>query len=181
MQTPMPTIAPTEARMNQTIPLELPAQQTEWLFTSVQMRRAAQNAMSARYCFAKRVLHIFGSGLLLMLLFVPWLIVALMVKITSSSLYKFPQLINVLRGEMSLVGPRLIVEAEQPIYGDQMQYYTLVHPGMTGLWQVSVPSNVSFARRVQLDCLYCTGWSLAGDVALLAKTIPAVVRKTGAY
>jgi lipopolysaccharide/colanic/teichoic acid biosynthesis glycosyltransferase len=120
--------------MIQTIPLELPAEQTEWLFTFVQMRRAAQNAMSARYCFAKRVLHIFGSGLLLMLLFVPRLIVALMVKMTSPSLDEFPQLINPLRGEMSLVGPRPIVEADQLIYGDHMQYYTLVRPGMTGLW-----------------------------------------------
>lgn len=97
------------------------------------------------------------------------------------SLDELPQLINVFRGEMSLVGPRPIVEAESAIYGAHMQYYTLMLPGMTGLWQVSGRSDVNFARRVHLDSLYCIHWSLRKDFELLWKTIPAVTRKTGAY
>lgn len=97
------------------------------------------------------------------------------------SLDELPQLLNVFRGEMSLVGPRPIVDAERPIYGTHMQYYTLIHPGMTGLWQVSGRSNVDFSRRVHLDSIYCIHWSLRKDFMLLFKTIPAVLRKTGAY
>lgn len=88
MQTPMPTIAPIEARVIQTIPLELPEEQTQWLSSFVQMLRDALNGMSAHYCFANRVLLIFGSGLLLMLLFVPGLIVALLVKMIPAVMHK---------------------------------------------------------------------------------------------
>lgn len=97
------------------------------------------------------------------------------------SLDELPQLLNVFLGQMSLVGPRPIVEAERAVYGPQIRFYTLLLPGMTGLWQVSGRSDVSFVRRVYLDSLYCVRWSLLKDFAIIAKTIPAVLKKTGAY
>lgn len=97
------------------------------------------------------------------------------------SLDELPQLLNVFLGQMSLVGPRPIVEAERPVYGPHMRFYALILPGMTGLWQVSGRSDVSFARRVYLDSLYCVQWNLLNDFKIIAKTIPAVLKKTGAY
>lgn len=95
------------------------------------------------------------------------------------SLDELPQLINVLRGDMSLVGPRPINAAETKHY-EEMAFYNKVRPGLTGLWQVSGRSNVSFARRIQMDSWYVRNWSLWHDLAILCKTIPAVIKKTGA-
>jgi Undecaprenyl-phosphate galactose phosphotransferase WbaP len=98
----------------------------------------------------------------------------------KTSLDEFPQLINVLRGEMSLVGPRPIVEAEVVRYGRDIDHYYEARPGMTGLWQVSGRSDTSYQRRVQLDTWYVKNWSLWHDIAILLKTIPAVISKDGA-
>jgi undecaprenyl-phosphate galactose phosphotransferase len=97
-----------------------------------------------------------------------------------TSLDELPQLVNVLRGEMSLVGPRPIVAAEIPRYGQDIDYYYGTKPGMTGLWQVSGRSNISYARRVQMDRWYARNWTLWHDIAILLKTIPVVFKRDGA-
>ena len=97
-----------------------------------------------------------------------------------SSLDELPQLFNVLRGEMSLVGPRPIVQAEIARYGDDIDYYYETKPGLTGLWQVSGRSDTSYARRVRLDVWYVRNWTLWHDIAILMKTIPAVFLQRGA-
>jgi Undecaprenyl-phosphate galactose phosphotransferase WbaP len=97
-----------------------------------------------------------------------------------SSLDELPQLFNVLRGEMSLVGPRPIVPAEVVRYGDEIEYYYETKPGLTGLWQVSGRSDTSYQRRVRLDVWYVRNWTLWHDVAILIKTIPAVFLQRGA-
>ena len=97
-----------------------------------------------------------------------------------SSLDELPQLFNVLRGEMSLVGPRPIVQSEIARYGDDIDYYYETKPGLTGLWQVSGRSETSYARRVRLDVWYVRNWTLWHDIAILLKTIPAVFLQRGA-
>ncbi|WP_263358792.1 sugar transferase [Acidicapsa ligni] len=97
------------------------------------------------------------------------------------SLDELPQLINVFRGQMSLVGPRPIVEAERTLYGPLMSYYTLLTPGMTGLWQISGRSGIGFEGRSYLDSDYGKRWSLLLDLEILAKTVPVVLARTGAY
>ena len=97
------------------------------------------------------------------------------------SLDELPQLINVVRGEMSLVGPRpLIIEEDRHIVGHGRRRLDLT-PGLTGLWQVMGRSDIPFAEMVTLDYLYVTNWSLWGDLKLLARTLPAVMRGRGAY
>ncbi len=97
-----------------------------------------------------------------------------------SSLDELPQLFNVLRGEMSLIGPRPIVQAEVARYGEQIDYYYETKPGLTGLWQVSGRSDTSYERRVYLDVWYVRNWTLWHDIAILLKTIPAVFLQRGA-
>lgn len=97
------------------------------------------------------------------------------------SLDEFPQLINVLMGDMSLVGPRPIVEAEVRRYGRHFEHYCLVRPGLTGLWQTSGRSDLSFGKRVEMDVSYVRRKSLALDIWLLCKTVPAVVFARGSY
>jgi Undecaprenyl-phosphate galactose phosphotransferase WbaP len=99
----------------------------------------------------------------------------------KSSLDELPQLINVLRGEMSLVGPRPIVEAEVPRYRESFEHYKQCRPGLTGLWQVSGRSDVDYDRRVKMDRMYVESWSLLEDVKILLRTPLAVVRSSGAY
>jgi Undecaprenyl-phosphate galactose phosphotransferase WbaP len=98
-----------------------------------------------------------------------------------TSLDELPQLWNVLRGEMSLVGPRPIVEEEIARYADKYRLYTKVLPGLTGLWQVSGRNNVSYDERVNLDAYYVRNWSVWLDVYILLKTIWVVVIGDGAY
>ena len=98
----------------------------------------------------------------------------------KTSLDELPQLINVLRLEMSLVGPRPIVDSEVPLYGEAIAQYYATRPGITGLWQVSGRSNTSYARRVQLDVWYVNNWTIWNDIAVLLKTIPAVLARRGA-
>ena len=97
------------------------------------------------------------------------------------SLDELPQLFNVLKGEMSLVGPRPIVEAEVELYGQEFAYYDLFKPGITGLWQVSGRSDIGYERRIVFDREYATNWSCGLDVEILARTIPAVITMKGAY
>ncbi len=97
------------------------------------------------------------------------------------SLDEFPQLINVLKGEMSLVGPRPPLPAETMQYTDQDLRRLEVLPGMTGLWQVSGRSKLTFRDMVRLDVFYIDNWSLGLDLSLLARTVPAVVLARGAY
>jgi len=101
--------------------------------------------------------------------------------IRKLSLDELPQLFNVLRGDMSLVGPRPIVEAEVSLYGQQFAYYDLFRPGITGLWQVSGRSDVEFDRRVLFDRDYASKWSCLLDFKILTQTIPAVITMRGAY
>lgn len=96
------------------------------------------------------------------------------------SLDELPQLVNVLRGEMSLVGPRPPIPAEVERYEPWQLRRLTVPPGLTGLWQVSGRSDVPFDRGVALDLAYIDGWSLALDLWLLVRTVPVVLRGTGA-
>ena len=98
----------------------------------------------------------------------------------KTSLDELPQLLNVLRGEMSLVGPRPIVDAEIDRYGQDISFYYDTRPGITGLWQVSGRSNMSYEGRVRLDVWYARNWSLWHDFWILLRTIPAVLAKHGA-
>jgi exopolysaccharide production protein ExoY len=101
--------------------------------------------------------------------------------IRKLSLDELPQLFNVVAGDMSLVGPRPIVEAEAPLYGHDFAYYDLFRPGITGLWQISGRSDVAFDRRVLFDREYASKWSCVLDFKILALTIPAVITMRGAY
>jgi len=99
----------------------------------------------------------------------------------KSSLDELPQLFNVLRGEMSLVGPRPIVDAEVAKYGRRFRQYCAVKPGITGLWQISGRNDTSYRTRVALDCLYATRRSLLLDAQVLLATVPAVLMRRGSY
>jgi exopolysaccharide biosynthesis polyprenyl glycosylphosphotransferase len=97
------------------------------------------------------------------------------------SLDELPQLFNVLRGEMSLVGPRPPLAKEVERYGDDMRRRFLVKPGLTGLWQVSGRSDLSWDDSVRIDVRYVENWSLAVDLMIIGKTVGAVLRGSGAY
>jgi exopolysaccharide biosynthesis polyprenyl glycosylphosphotransferase len=97
------------------------------------------------------------------------------------SLDELPQLWNVLRGQMSLVGPRPPVPAEVARYGDDVRRRLLVKPGLTGLWQVSGRSDLPWEECVRLDLRYVENWSVSLDLVILARTLFAVVRGRGAY
>lgn len=98
-----------------------------------------------------------------------------------TSLDELPQLWNVLKGEMSLVGPRPIVNAEIEKYEEDFFFYKIARPGLTGLWQVSGRSDVDYPSRVALDVWYVKNWSLWYDVAILFKTVRVVLQRSGAY
>lgn len=99
----------------------------------------------------------------------------------KTSLDELPQLLNVLRGEMSLVGPRPITAEELELYGENKEYYLMAKPGMTGLWQVSGRNLVSYDKRVYFDAWYVKNWSLWNDVMILFKTVTVVLTKDGAF
>jgi exopolysaccharide biosynthesis polyprenyl glycosylphosphotransferase len=102
-------------------------------------------------------------------------------KLRRFSLDELPQLINVLIGQMSLVGPRPLPLAEQEELDEVMPERLDVRPGITGLWQVSGRSDAPFQRLVRLDLFYVENWSIAYDLYVLYKTIPAVLKRSGAY
>jgi Undecaprenyl-phosphate galactose phosphotransferase WbaP len=98
-----------------------------------------------------------------------------------TSLDELPQLWNVLRGEMSLVGPRPIVEEELPKYGAGFALYMQVRPGVTGLWQVSGRNDTTYHQRVELDGRYIRAWTPLVDLRVLLKTAPVALSGRGAY
>ncbi len=100
-----------------------------------------------------------------------------------SSLDELPQFINVLRGEMSVVGPRPIVEKELTRYGDFMEEVASVRPGLTGLWQVSGRNNLSYSKRVELDLSYARGRSFLLDFSIILRTFGVLLfpMDRGAY
>jgi Undecaprenyl-phosphate galactose phosphotransferase WbaP len=98
----------------------------------------------------------------------------------KSSLDELPQLWNVIRGEMSLVGPRPIVDAEVSRYGDTFAYYKMVRPGVTGMWQISGRSNTSYAERVRYDEYFVRNWSVWLDLYILFRTVKTVLLREGA-
>lgn len=94
----------------------------------------------------------------------------------KSSLDELPQLFNIVRGEMSCVGPRPIVADELCRYGNGIGDYLATRPGLTGLWQVTGRSSTDYSSRVALDCYYVRNWSLWADLVILVRTIFAVMR-----
>lgn len=98
-----------------------------------------------------------------------------------TSLDEVPQIFNVLRGEMSMVGPRPIVEGEMIRYRQYIVDYMSVKPGITGLWQISGRNNTTYRRRVALDTAYARSRNVALDLAIMARTVPAVVFGSGCY
>lgn len=98
-----------------------------------------------------------------------------------TSLDELPQMLNVLRGEMSLVGPRPVQFSELPAFGDLLALRQTLTPGLTGLWQVCGRSTTSYEQRALLDCTYVLYRSLALDAHILLRTLPAVLRGNGAY
>ena len=96
----------------------------------------------------------------------------------KTSLDEFPQLWNVLRGEMSLVGPRPLIPHEHQFVNDWGLRRLDLTPGLTGLWQVCGRSEVTFSQMLVLDYLYVTNWSMWGDVMLIMRTVPALVGRT---
>lgn len=101
--------------------------------------------------------------------------------IRKTSLDELPQLWNVIKGDMSLVGPRPVVQQELERYGDDVEYYLLTNPGMTGLWQVSGRNDTDYSTRIYLDAWYVKNWSLWYDIVIMFKTINVVLRRDGAY
>ena len=97
-----------------------------------------------------------------------------------TSLDELPQLLNVVRGDMSLVGPRPILPEEARTYGAPISLYHVMRPGMTGLWQVCGRSGLTQERRVKLNVWYARNWSLWLDIVILLKTLPVVTRGSGA-
>jgi lipopolysaccharide/colanic/teichoic acid biosynthesis glycosyltransferase len=96
------------------------------------------------------------------------------------SLDEIPQILNVIRGDMSLIGPRPVIHEEVALYGDLQHFYLAARPGLSGLWQVSGRSDVSFTTRAYLDAHYVCHWTLGMDVGLLFRTFPAVLNRVGA-
>src|ERR1700743_1838940 len=98
-----------------------------------------------------------------------------------SSLDELPQLWNVIRGEMSLVGPRPMMEEETWRYADTLKVHKKMRPGTTGLWQISGRNRTTFQERVHLDAYYVTNWSPWLDLYILFRTIRTVLLGEGAY
>jgi exopolysaccharide biosynthesis polyprenyl glycosylphosphotransferase len=99
----------------------------------------------------------------------------------KSSLDELPQLLNVLLGDLSMVGPRPIIPAELERYGEHSASFLALKPGITGLWIISGRSNISYDERVKLDIYYVENWNLLLDIKILLKTVLAVLRREGAY
>lgn len=99
----------------------------------------------------------------------------------KSSIDELPQLINILRGEMSVVGPRPVTAEELARYGEDVGSYMAARPGLTGQWQTSGRNDVSYEYRVALDVQYVRDWSLTRDFIIIAKTVPALFSQRGCY
>jgi lipopolysaccharide/colanic/teichoic acid biosynthesis glycosyltransferase len=99
----------------------------------------------------------------------------------TTSLDELPQLLNVLAGDMSLVGPRPIVADEVRRYGAAFHDYSRCRPGITGVWQISGRNDTGYGERVRLDRDYARNWSFLSDLRVLLRTPSAVLRRDGAY
>lgn len=99
----------------------------------------------------------------------------------KTSLDELPQIFNVLKGEMSLVGPRPVVEEELEKYGEYLDDYLMVRPGITGMWQVNGRSDTTYEERVHMDSWYVRNWSIWIDIMLLWRTVKSVIKCEGAY
>ena len=99
----------------------------------------------------------------------------------KTSLDELPQIFNVLKGEMSLVGPRPVIKEELERYGEYVDDYLMVKPGITGMWQVSGRSDIDYTERVLLDSWYVRNWSVWIDIVMLVKTFKVVLLRKGAY
>lgn len=97
------------------------------------------------------------------------------------SLDELPQLINIIRGEMSVVGPRPVVDEELNYYESAARYYLSTRPGLTGLWQISGRNDVSYKARVDFDTQYVQNWSMMQDMFIIVRTVPAVCMSRGSY
>lgn len=97
------------------------------------------------------------------------------------SIDELPQLFNVLRGEMALVGPRMVTLQELEKYGSWSCIFSAFKPGLTGHWQVSGRQEVGYEERVRMDVFYVQNWSLVFDLKILAKTVWKVLKREGAY
>ena len=101
--------------------------------------------------------------------------------IRKTSLDELPQLFNILRGDMTIVGPRPIVTAELEFYGEYDKYYKAVKPGLTGLWQVSGRSDTSYEERVELDMEYVSTRNIFKDIYIIIMTVVKVLKREGSY
>ena len=101
-------------------------------------------------------------------------------RLRKFSLDELPQLLNVIGGQMSMVGPRPVVPAELLCYGPYIDAYLAVRPGLTGAWQVTGRSHVGYPERAAIDFRYVSNWSLFGDLKLIFKTVPALILARGA-
>ncbi len=99
----------------------------------------------------------------------------------KTSLDELPQFINVLKGDISLVGPRPVIKQELKKYGPFKNQFLALKPGITGLWQISGRTDLSYDDRIKLDIYYIENWSLWLDVQILLKTIPTIIKRRGAY
>lgn len=99
----------------------------------------------------------------------------------QSSLDELPQLINVIRGDMSLVGPRPVVPSEVGRYGDKLGFYLQARPGITGVWQVSGRNDCGYDQRIEMDANYVRNWRLSADIVILMRTLGAVIARKGSY
>lgn len=99
----------------------------------------------------------------------------------QSSLDELPQLINVIRGEMSLVGPRPVVPSEVARYGEKLGLYLQARPGITGVWQVSGRNDCGYDQRIEMDANYVRNWRFSTDFAVLLRTLGAVIARKGSY
>lgn len=101
--------------------------------------------------------------------------------IRKTSIDELPQLWNVIKGDMSLVGPRPILQEEIELFGDQIEAYYKLRPGITGLWQVSGRNDTSFQRRIYWDAWYARNWSVWGDIVIMIKTLKVILGDDSAY
>jgi len=101
--------------------------------------------------------------------------------IRRTSIDELPQILNVLKGEMSLVGPRPMMSGQETFYGDDFTYYESVRPGITGPWQVSGRNKLPFKERVALESWYARNWSLWMDIVIILKTVPTLLKKDQAF
>ncbi|RFC65761.1 sugar transferase [Mesorhizobium denitrificans] len=97
------------------------------------------------------------------------------------SVDELPQLINIIKGDMSLVGPRPVIDDELEYYGPDLHCYLAVRPGLTGLWQISGRNDVSYEDRVAYDRQYYEGWSFIRDLRIIVLTVPAILSSRGSY